>query len=314
MVAHAPEEQLAELCVHAAPDALDVDGARSAPVRQQRERREGIEIRVCRRAAAEEDVVEDVRLEIDGEILADGERGLETEAEVRVRLAVVAAGADERAGKEKVARRIGAAPEAHVVEELAAHPQIAVRLEQVHPLLERFDRFAVLHPRLRVLLHPGRFLLHLVLGLLQLAADLLHHLPAELLLIERARSLHRAGSGRSGRGGWRRRGGRARRRSSRGPLLSRLRRAGWRLRLAGGRVLGRPLGLRLARRRGLRGRGLRGSGLGEGAARGEAESCGEAERAKHPFHSRKGQGTRASSMRSAAGSRNETFANCAGAR
>ena len=308
MVAHAAEEQLAELCVHPTPDALDVDGARSAPVRQQRERREGIEIRVRRRAASEEDVVEDVRLEIDGEILADGERGLETEAEVRVRLAVVA-GADERTGEEKVARRIGATAEAHVVEELAAHPQIAVRLEQVHPLLERFDRFAVLHPRLRVLLDPGRFLLHLVFGLLQLAADLLHHLPAELLLIERARSLHRAGSGRSGRGGWRRRGGRARRRSSRGPLLSRLRRGGWRLRLAGGRVLGRPLGLRLARRR-----GLRRSGLGEGAARGDAESCGEAERAKHPFHSRKGQGTRASSTRSAAGSRNETFANCACAR
>src|SRR5437867_1940352 len=97
-------------------------------------------------------------------------------------------------------------PEPHVVEELTAHADVAVRLEQVDALLERLHRLAVLHARLRVLLDPRGLLLHLVLRLLQLAADFLHHLSPELLLIECARGLPGARS----RGGRRRSGGRAR--------------------------------------------------------------------------------------------------------
>ena len=84
VVAHAPEDQLAELGVHPAPDALYVDGAGAAPRRQHGERRERVEIDVRRRTAAQQDVVEDVRLEIDREVLAHRQRGLEAEAEVRV--------------------------------------------------------------------------------------------------------------------------------------------------------------------------------------------------------------------------------------
>ena len=102
MVAHAAEEELAQLRVDPAPDALDVDHARAAPRGEHRERRERVEVRVGRGVRAEQDVVEDVGLEIDGEVFAHFERGLEAEAEIRVRLAVVAAGADEGAGKEVV--------------------------------------------------------------------------------------------------------------------------------------------------------------------------------------------------------------------
>jgi hypothetical protein len=174
----------------------------TSPRRQQRDGGEGVQERVGGRAAPEQDVVEDVGLEVDGQVLADRERRLEAEAEVHVGLALVVVRPDEGAGKEEEAGRIGASREAHVVEELAAHAHVPVRLEQVHALLERIDRLAVLHARLRILLDPGGLLLHLVLHLLQLAADFFHHLPPELVLIERAGSLcgRCCGGGRRGRG------------------------------------------------------------------------------------------------------------------
>src|SRR5207302_10620036 len=94
---------------------------------------------------------------------------------------------------ERVARGVGSATQVHVVEALAAQAQVPVRLEEIDPLLELLDGLAVLHAGLAVLLHPGRFLLDLVLGLLQLAADFLHHLAAELLLIENGRRLRHVG-------------------------------------------------------------------------------------------------------------------------
>ena len=81
-------------------------------------------------------------------------------------------------------RRIGTASEIEVVEELAAQPEVAVRLEEVDALAQRLDRLAVLDAGGAVLLDPRRLLLHLVLGLLQLAPDLLHHLATELHRID----------------------------------------------------------------------------------------------------------------------------------
>ena len=223
------------------------------------QRGEGVEVGIRDGVGAEQHVVEDVQLRVDGEVLAHLEGRLEAEAQVGVRLRVVAAGSDEWPGKQVVAGLVAPAAQVEIVEELAAQAQVAVGLEEVHPLLERLHRLAVLHAGCAVLLDPGGLLLHLVLRLLQFPADFFHHLAAELFRVQlRGRALAggrradgrvgRRGRGRPGGGGggvlW----------SGSGAALAGLRRGRRLLRLARGRIR-RRLGLALRRRLG--GRGLR---------------------------------------------------------
>ena len=194
VVAHAAEEQLAQLGVDAPPDALQLDDVRDAGRLQHVQRGEWIEEGVRLRIGAEQDVVEQIHLHVDGEVLAHLEGRLEAEAHVRVRLRVVPAGPDVRPGEQRVSRLVRTPAQVQVVQELAPQAQVPVRLEQVDALPERFDGLAVLHARRAVLLDPGGLLLDLVLRLLQLAPHLLHHLAPEFLrIVASAREMARNG-------------------------------------------------------------------------------------------------------------------------
>jgi len=134
VVAHAPEEDLAQLRVDPAPDALDLHGVGEPRRRERAQGSEGIQDRIGLRIGPEEHVVEDVHLRVDGEVLADLEGRLEAETHVRHRERVVPAFADEGRHEDRVARLIGAAPQIEIVHELAAQAQVAVGLEDVDAL------------------------------------------------------------------------------------------------------------------------------------------------------------------------------------